>query len=124
MMQSRSIALAAAFGVLVSAMLTASPVWATKAKVNDYPTADRVDFVIGCMAANGQGRDIMLRCACQIDSIAATVPYKTYEMAQTALSLQQTGVGGRTNLVRDPPAVKASIETLRRAQAEANLQCP
>lgn len=91
---------------------------------NDYPTATRVDFVIGCMAANGETRETMLKCACQIDAIAGELPYSTYEMADTALSLQVTGVGGRTGLVRDPPPIKAAIELLRRAQADANLQCP
>jgi hypothetical protein len=66
----------------------------------------------------------MLKCACQIDAIAGELPYSTYEEAETALSLQVTGVGGRTGLVRDPPPIKAAIESLRRAQADANLQCP
>ena len=112
--------------VLMAGMLAASlpAVAASKAPVNDYPTPDRVDFVIGCMAANGQTREVMLKCSCQVDAIAAEVPYKTYEMANTALSLQVTGVGGRTGLVRDPPEIKAAIEDLRKAQANANLQCP
>ena len=33
------------------------------------------------------------------------------------------GVGGGVGLFRDPPQIKAVIEELRRAQAEANLQC-
>jgi hypothetical protein len=76
------------------------------------------------MAANGETRETMLKCACQLDAIAAELPYKTYEMAETALSLQVTGVGGRTGLVKDPPEIKAAIEKLRKAQADANLQCP
>jgi hypothetical protein len=91
---------------------------------NDYPTADRVDYVIGCMAANGNTRDAMLKCSCAIDTIAGLMPYSDYERAETALSLQLGGgVGGRVGLFRDPPQIKAVIEELRRAQAEANLQC-
>lgn len=108
---------------LIAASLTGQA-FAAKAPVNDYPTATRVDFVIGCMAANGETRETMLKCACQIDAIAAELPYKTYEMAETALSLQVTGVGGRTGLVRDPPQIKEAIERLRKSQASANLQCP
>ena len=91
---------------------------------NDYPTPARVDYVIGCMAANGNTRQAMLQCACAIDTIAGILPYAKYEQADTALSLQAGGgVGGRVGLFRDPPEIKAVLQDLRRAQAEANLQC-
>jgi len=91
---------------------------------HDYPTATRADYVIGCMAANGNTREALLKCSCAIDTIAGLMPYTDYERAETALSLQQGGgVGGRVGLFRDPPQIKAVIEELRRAQAEANLQC-
>jgi hypothetical protein len=91
---------------------------------NDYPTATRADYVIGCMAANGNTRVALLKCSCAIDTIAGLMPYSDYERAETALSLQLGGgVGGRVGLFRDPPQIRAVIEELRRAQAEANLQC-
>jgi hypothetical protein len=93
-------------------------------RANDYPTATRADYVIGCMAANGNTRLALLKCSCAIDTIAGLMPYPDYEKAETALSLQLGGgVGGRVGLFRDPPQIKAVIEELRRAQAEANLQC-
>ena len=36
---------------------------------NAYPTEATADYVIGCMAANGQTRDALRRCACSIDAI-------------------------------------------------------
>ncbi len=30
----------------------------------------RVDYVIGCMAANGQDQIVMAKCSCSIDYIA------------------------------------------------------
>ena len=91
---------------------------------NDYPTTARADYVIGCMAANGNTREALLKCSCAIDTIAGLMPFSRYEQAETALSLQAGGgVGGRVGLFRDPPQLKALIEELRRAQAEANLQC-
>jgi hypothetical protein len=91
---------------------------------NDYPTSERADYVIGCMAANGNTHEALLKCSCAIDTIAGLMPYSDYERAETALSLQLGGgVGGRVGLFRDPPQIKAVIEELRRAQAEANLQC-
>ena len=94
------------------------------AEGNDYPTAARADYVIGCMAANGNTPEALLKCSCAIDTIAGLMPYPRYEQAETALGLQAGGgVGGRVGLFRDPPQIKAVIEELRRAQAEANLQC-
>jgi hypothetical protein len=91
---------------------------------HDYPTATRADYVIGCLAANGNTREALLKCSCAIDTIAGLMPYSDYERAETSLSLQLGGgVGGRVGLFRDPPQIKAVIEELRRAQAEANLQC-
>jgi hypothetical protein len=91
---------------------------------NDYPTPARADYVIGCMAANGNTREALLKCSCAIDTIASLMPYSHYEQAETALGLQAGGgVGGRVGLFRDPPQIKAVIEELHRAQAEANLQC-
>src|SRR5262249_58467589 len=91
---------------------------------NDYPTSTRADYVIGCMAANGNTHEALLKCSCAIDTIASLMPYSHYEQAETALSLQAGGgVVGRVGPFRDPPQIKSVIEELRRAQAEANLQC-
>ena len=108
-------------GATASAVLVAETV---PARDNDYPTATRADYVIGCMDANGNTREALLKCSCAIDTIAGLMPYSHYERAETALSLQLGGgVGGRVGLFRDPPQIKAVIEELRRAQVEANLQC-
>lgn len=110
----------AATGLLVLS-LAAGPV---RAADNDYPTSARADYVIGCMAANGNTHEALLKCSCAIDTIASLMPYSHYEQAETALSLQAGGgVGGRVGLFRDPPQIKAVIEELHRSQAEANLQC-
>src|SRR5579872_2996919 len=94
------------------------------ASQNDYPTATRADYVLGCMAANGNKRETLFQCSCAIDTIASMLPYSDYEKAETALSLQTGGgVGGRVALFRDPPEIKAVLERLRQAQAEANLSC-
>lgn len=91
---------------------------------NDYPTSTRADYVLGCMAANGNKRETLFQCSCAIDTIAGLMPYSDYEKAETALRLQTGGgVGGRVGLFRDPPEIKAVIERLRQAQAEANLTC-
>jgi hypothetical protein len=112
------------FGCLHGFILLAAATAPAVAQGNDYPTSTRADYVIGCMAANGNTREALLKCSCAIDTIASLMPYPHYEQAETALSLQVGGgVGGRVGLFRDPPEIKAVIEELRKAQAEANLQC-
>jgi hypothetical protein len=112
---------------LVSTLLLVGPAafvaWAQTVPTNDYPTAARVDYVIGCMAANGNTRQAMLQCSCSLDTIATMLPYADYEKAETALSLQQGGAGDRGALFRDPPEIRTVLERLRQAQAEANIEC-
>ena len=92
-------------------MLLLTPAYAG---TDDYPTAARADYVIGCMAANGNTREALFKCSCAIDTIASLMPYSHYEQAETALGLQAGGgVGGRVGLFRDPPQIKAVIEELR-----------
>jgi len=91
---------------------------------HDYPTAARADYVIGCLAGSGFKRELLERCSCAIDTIADQMPYEDYEQAETILSMQQGGgLGDRGGVFRDTPIAKERTEQLRRAQAEASLQC-
>lgn len=105
--------------------LAATPlVGATAADlVNDYPTEARADYVFGCMATNGQTREVLTRCACSIDTIASILPYADYEKAETVLQLRQGG-GERAAMFRGGTAtVNDMLAALRRAQAEAEMLC-
>jgi hypothetical protein len=94
-----------------------------RAAANDFPTAARADYVLGCLAANGNTRLALERCACSLDAIAEQIPYARYEEADTALRMQAGNLGERGAMFRDPPGVRAAVEELRRAQAEATLRC-
>lgn len=93
-----------------------------RAQLNDYPTAARADYIFGCMAANGQGRDVLEKCACSIDMIASLLPYDAYVEAETVLSLQLVG-GERMSIFRTAASARALVADLRRAQAEAEILC-
>ena len=95
---------------------------AQTSQANDYPTADRADYVIGCMAANGNTQEALMKCSCAIDVIAGLMPYKDYDDAKTALSLAQEG-GPRFGAFVQTPQMKVLIQNLHKAQAEANIQC-
>jgi hypothetical protein len=92
------------------------------AAANDYPTEARVDYVLGCMASNGQNRLVMQRCACSIDAIAKAIPYEDYVRVETILSLRE-GRGELAVMFRSSPALDERVQTFKQAQIEADLQC-
>ncbi|MDU9005783.1 hypothetical protein [Sedimentitalea todarodis] len=110
--------------VLAAALLAAPQVAAqsVQERLNDYPTAARADYVFGCMATNGQSRDILEKCSCSIDVIASILPYSKYVEAETVLSLRLTG-GERMSIFRTAAMANAIVADLRRAQAEAEIIC-
>src|SRR5947209_7939545 len=69
------------------------------AAANDYPTEARVDYVIGCMASNGQTQEAMRKCSCSIDKIAETIPYSDYVEYETVKRMQNIP-GERTASIR------------------------
>ena len=90
--------------------------------VNDYPTKARAEYVFGCMAANGQSRDMLERCSCSVDALASIMPYDRYVQAETILSMRQ-GVGERMSMFRNTKMFDDIVAELRRAQAEAEVRC-
>jgi hypothetical protein len=108
-------------GIALLAVCAASPS-ARAAELNDYPTSARVDYVFGCMKANGETQDSLQRCSCSIDIIASLLPYDRYVAAQTVLSMAQVpgNLGGE---FRSTDIARTAVEDLRRAQAEAEVRC-
>lgn len=113
-------------GLVLAALLSAIPALASAQSVadrlNDYPTSARADYVFGCMAANGQSSEMLNRCACSIDEIAAILPYEAYLEAETVLSLRRVG-GERLSFFKSSAMAEAIVAELRRAQAEAEIVC-
>lgn len=103
-----------------AAMLAAAG--ATTATADDYPTVAKVDYVLGCMASNGQTRLVMQRCACSIDFIADRLSYRDYEQVETILSLRE-GRGELAVMFRSSPALEEQVQNFKQAQIEADLQC-
>ncbi|MDY0885805.1 hypothetical protein ACFPL7_04470 [Dongia soli] len=92
------------------------------AEANDYPTPVVADYVIGCMASNGNNQEMMQRCSCSIDAISSIVPYDTYEKADTIIRMRMVP-GDNTAMFRDMPMLKAVVDQLRLAQIEADFRC-
>src|SRR3979409_1919094 len=107
--------------VVLAAMGTAT-VAACDDEVNDYPTNARVEYVFGCMKANGETRQTMDQCSCSIDVLASLLPYERYGSAATGRSLSQVrgNLGGQ---FRSSEQGNSALNDLRRAQAEAEVRC-
>lgn len=109
-------------GMLTAALLASPAFGQTLPTLNDYPTVARADYVFACMAANGQNRDVLAKCACSIDVIASILPYDDYVSGETVLRMRQ-GQGERMAIFRTAEGAKSVVTELRRAQAEAEIRC-
>ncbi len=108
---------------LLCATLLAAPVAAAAAPA-DYPTEALADYVLGCMAANGETPEMLRRCSCSIDTIAGKLSYEEYVEAETVLRMRQEK-SGRDQIVmfRSSKWAQDMVDRLRRAQVEADRKC-
>jgi hypothetical protein len=89
-----------------------------------YPTTVLVDYVLACMASNGESPESLRRCSCSIDYIAEQIGYDEYVEAETVLRMQQVPSGDdRMAMFRTSPWAVEMVERLRRAQIEAEQRC-
>jgi hypothetical protein len=108
-------------GGLAAAFFAATAIPAASASGNDYPTVAKVDYVIGCMASNGQNYLVMQKCACSIDAIAETIAYDHYERVETILRMRE-GRGELSLMFRTSPALEEDVQAFKQAQIEADLR--
>ena len=89
---------------------------------HDFPTTDRVEYVLECMQKHDGKYEYLYKCSCVIDHIAKALPYDDYVAMSTALRHQAMG-GERGALFRDPAPVKDMAGKYRAVQASANKAC-
>lgn len=91
--------------------------------VNDFPTRDRVDYVLECVAKHGGLSYInQYACGCKIDKIAEKMSFADYEAAKTFVQMQKTpGEAGAA--FRDPQQSKDLRAKLKEADADAEKAC-
>ena len=91
-------------------------------EINDYPTSARVEYVFGCLKANGETRQAIEQCSCSVDVVASLMPYARYVTAETVLSMAQVHSNLGTQF-RTSEQASTALNDLRRAQAEAEVRC-
>ena len=105
-------------------MAEVAPVETPAALVNDYPTRDRVEYVLNCVAQHGGLNYInQYACGCKIDKIAEKLTFSDFESAKTFTYLSKGQTGDAGAVFRDPAQSKDLRTRLKEAEASAEKAC-
>jgi hypothetical protein len=100
-----------------------APEQAQAATINDYPTRDRVEYVLNCVAQHGGLTYItQYACGCKVDKIAEKLSFAEYDAAKTFSMLKSTP-GEAGGVFRDPQQSKDLRKQLKEAEAFAEKNC-
>ncbi|MEY3808561.1 MAG: hypothetical protein RI893_1537 [Pseudomonadota bacterium] len=92
--------------------------------VSDYPTRDRVEYVLNCVAQHGGLSYIsQYACGCKIDKIAEQLSFADYESAKTFTYLSKGQTGDAGAAMRDPTQSKDLRKRLKEAEQSAEKSC-
>ncbi len=90
---------------------------------NDYPTRDRVEYVLECVAKHGGLNYInQYACGCKIDKIAEKLSFEEFDSARTYGQMVKTA-GEAGSAFRDPKASKSLRTRLKEAEEAAEKAC-
>lgn len=92
-------------------------------RVNDFPTRERVDYVLECVAKHGGLNFVnQYACGCKIDKIAEQLSFEDYEAARTYGHMVKVA-GEAGSAFRDPKQSKSLRTRLKEADAAAEKAC-
>ena len=90
---------------------------------NDFPTADRVEFVLECMRDHTGGQfELLNKCSCTIDRLAKQYKYVDFVEAQT-MAKAVTIAGERGAALRDNEDAQKAARRYRASVTEAGHIC-
>lgn len=93
------------------------------AVANDFPTRDRVEYVLNCLQDMGRNSmDDLQTCSCRVDSIASEMSFEIYDYAVT-YDRNKRMTGEKGGVFRDNKAAKAFSKQLVAAEEIAKGQC-
>jgi hypothetical protein len=105
------------------ALAAALPWVVSCAQANDFPTVERVLYVQECMRANpGPNYEMVNKCSCALDRVAAEVKYDDYVTMSTIVNAVSIG-GERGGEMRDNETLKPQIARYRELQAKVKTAC-
>ena len=117
---SRMIIVAVALALSAGAFAAKAKV---KAKVNNYPTIDRVQFVLECAKdhPDRMHQEMIYKCSCAIDEIAKQLSYDDFVSAWT--SSKAITIAGDRGALREHQMVKGMVKQFTDAQGQAEKTC-
>jgi hypothetical protein len=93
------------------------------AEAHDYPTAERVNYVMACMRDNpGPHYEMINKCSCAVDALARDLSLDDFVAMSTATHANSIG-GERGSYIRDSEELQAQIRKFRDLQAAARKGC-
>ncbi len=90
---------------------------------NDYPTRDRVEYVLNCLQELGRNSmDDLQTCSCRLDRVASAMTFEEYGWAVT-YNRNKRMTGEKGGVFRDNKSGQLFSKELDEAQDTANRQC-
>jgi len=90
---------------------------------NDFPTLDRVLYVLECMRAHpGPQFEMTSKCSCALDALANELKYDDYVTMSTVSKAMSIG-GERGGAIRDAPALESQAKSYRELQTKVEKGC-
>ncbi len=90
---------------------------------NDYPTRDRVEYVLNCFQDLGRNTmNDLQTCSCRLDSVAGAMSFETYDYAVT-YNRNKKMTGEKGGVFRDNKTGKKLSEELAGYEETAKGQC-
>lgn len=109
--------------VLLGFVAFAPAAAAADAARNDFPTVDRVEYVQECMRNHpGSRYEMLYKCACTLDHIAAKIRYDEYVELWTAANAITIG-GERGAQLRDAQVSQEMAKKFRSIEGKAQSDC-
>jgi hypothetical protein len=94
----------------------------SSASAHDYPTYERVQYVIQCISKHGGAQQLLYQCSCGIDKLAAQFSIDDFVDMQTSVNASSI-TGERGGEFRDNPDVRAAAKRYRAAEQDALKTC-
>ena len=106
-----------------SVLVLAMAIFAPLCQANDFPTAERVGFVLECMRDHTGGEfELLNKCSCTIDRLAEKYKYDEFIEAQT-MAKAVTIAGERGSVLRDNEDAQKAARRYRATVKEAGSAC-
>ncbi len=106
-----------------SVFVLAAAIFAPLCHANDFPTADRVEFVLECMRDHAGGQfELLSKCSCTVDRLAEEYKYDDFVEAQT-MAKAVTIAGERGSTLRDNEEAQKAAKRYRASVIDAGRAC-